>query len=145
MQTVAGQHLTGSGLPSMRRAVADHWDTKIPPDRRRQPVASNHSPNRLDLSIVTATSRVVSAAGQQKQAAQVLKLLLAQFLRRTGQGLWRLRGAQTREFPSPPRRCDPEERRAIHLAPGWPQELAEGRQRRRPAAFGSPLRIFPHG
>ena len=68
MQTVAGQHLTGWELPSLRRAVADHCDTKIPPDRRRQPVASYHSPSRLDLSIVTATSRVVSTAGQQRRS-----------------------------------------------------------------------------
>ena len=59
--------------------------------------------------------------------------------RRTRQGSWRLRAAQTPESPSPPRWCDPEECRAIHLAPGWPQKLPEGSRCRRPAALGAPF------
>ena len=39
-----------------------------PSHRRRQPVASYPSPNRLDLSLVTATGRVFSAAGQQHRS-----------------------------------------------------------------------------
>lgn len=28
---LAGQHLTGEGLPSLKRAVANQWDAMIPP------------------------------------------------------------------------------------------------------------------
>ena len=31
LKAVAGQHLTGWGLPSLRRAVAGQWDAMIPP------------------------------------------------------------------------------------------------------------------
>ena len=41
-QTVVGQHLTGRGLPRLRRAVAARWDTMIPP-------TVGDSPYHLDL------------------------------------------------------------------------------------------------
>ena len=34
IQTVAGQHLTGWGLPSLRRAIAVQWDPRISPTSR---------------------------------------------------------------------------------------------------------------
>ena len=36
-QTVAGQHLTGRGLPSLRRAIAVQWDPRISPTIRSNP------------------------------------------------------------------------------------------------------------
>ena len=60
---MTGQHLTGRGLPSLRRAVADQWDYDDPSHRRRQPVASELTPIHSDLELVTAVSRVGSVAG----------------------------------------------------------------------------------
>ena len=48
---MAGQHLTGWGLPSLRRAVADQWDYEDPSHRRRQPVASNSTP--IEQGLIT--------------------------------------------------------------------------------------------
>lgn len=48
---MAGQHLTGWGLPSLRRAVADQWDYNDPSHRRRQPVASNSTP--IEQGLIT--------------------------------------------------------------------------------------------
>ena len=49
-----------------------------------QPAASYHSPNRLDLSLVTATFRVVSAAGQQHRSDLCVAQNWARFMETQG-------------------------------------------------------------
>ena len=48
---MAGQHLTGWRLPSLRRAIADQSCPDDPSHRRRQPVASNSTP--IERGLIT--------------------------------------------------------------------------------------------
>ena len=57
---MAGQHFTGWGLPSFRRAVAVQWDAKIPPTVGNSPWRHALRQLSIDLKPVTTASRVVS-------------------------------------------------------------------------------------
>ena len=61
--------------------------------------------------------------------------------RKPGQTVWISQVAQSIGPPSGPRRCSPKECRAVRLAPGWLQELAESVSTARWSAFGAPLLI----
>lgn len=56
---MAEQHLTGRGLPSLRRAVAVQWDFEGPSHRRRWPLASVTFANQFGLRTGNCSSPVL--------------------------------------------------------------------------------------
>ena len=46
---MAGQHLIGWGLPSLRRAVAVQWDSKVPPTDENDPWRWRYAKNYVDI------------------------------------------------------------------------------------------------
>ena len=56
---MAGQHLTGRGVPGLRWVVADQWDAMIPPTVKDNPLCPTLCQSSRDLSLVTAVFCVV--------------------------------------------------------------------------------------
>ena len=57
---MAEQHLTGWGLPSLRRAVAVQWDCNGPSHRRKWPLAPISFANRFGLRTGNCSLPVLS-------------------------------------------------------------------------------------
>ena len=53
---MAGQHLIGWGLPSLRRTVAVQWDSKVPPTDKNDPWRFTLRQSSFSLSPVDCRS-----------------------------------------------------------------------------------------
>ena len=135
---MAGQHLTGWGLPSLRRAVAGQWDAMIPPTDRRQPQAPELTPISSGLLTGNCCLPMLCCRGMRHWSD--LSRAQARAM------IWRTWDAQSSGPPSLTvlTRSNGKDK-PIQLASGWLQELPEGIALQEPAALGAPLRIICWG
>ena len=109
-RTVAGQHLTGWGLPSLRRAVAGQWDAMIPPTDRRRPKAPELTP--ISSGLLTGNCRLPVLCCRWKRHWSDLSRAQARAM------IWRTWDAQSTGPPSLPCWRYPTERTSRY---GWRQ------------------------